>query len=81
MASPIERTRFSAVYRGAATTFRIVQDDSATRGSYTIETLSRDARGADSWSTLVQVTSSTDDRQQTRLTAKVLASLLDAVYR
>lgn len=80
MARPSVILSFSATYQRQSTNFRVVQDDAAAGGSYTIEKAELDAVGSTSWTEFVQVTTATSDRSQTKLTPNILTGLLDAAF-
>lgn len=76
MARPLVKLTWTV----SGTSYRLVQDDPDTGGSYTIETAELDAVGGTSWQTYAEVLLTSPDRQQARLTAPILAGMFDKLY-
>jgi len=76
---PAVQATWTVNYRGTSTTFRLVMDNSPAGGEYTIETHTTDATGKASWSEFLAINNRTDDRTQTKMTAKTIVAMLDAL--
>ena len=77
---PLVKATWTCSYKSVTTTFRIVSNNSASGGTYTIETRETDATGKAAWSEFLTFTTSTPDRTATKLTPITLTAMMDAIF-